>query len=411
MESCASSQKTTTVASMARTFRFGALIALTLFGCGGASEPPRAPNACVPNDHGQPLTLTDATATGPYAVGTLDVTIVDSSRATPAHGTYAGAADRTLVVTLWYPATTAGSEVTAASGGPFPIVAHSHGFSSNRSENVLLASHLASHGYIVAAPSFPVSNIAAPGGPSTVDMPEQPGDISFVIDHVIGLGTTAGHPLFGAVDSLRIAATGLSLGGGTTLLTTFHPTLRDPRIDVAVAFAPVAALFGPDFYATTNTPLLVLFGNADAILDYTVHAAAVRANAQAPRSLLTLDRGTHTGFTNISLVFEGEPGYEHIDALGCNGLMMTGGSGTQPDLYTLLGGAAAGLVIPTVEGAFCVTPLGIGMAPSRQLEITNAATLTFLDAYLATDSVARERACAYSERGLPLEADVTLDRR
>jgi hypothetical protein len=46
----------------------------------------------------------------------------------------------------------------------------------------------------------------------------------------------------------RSTATGspppASYGGSTTLLLTFHPTLRDPRIRAAVAIAPVACAFG-----------------------------------------------------------------------------------------------------------------------------------------------------------------------
>jgi predicted dienelactone hydrolase len=387
------------------------LLASSLVACGGKSVP-RAPNACTPDSAGDPWDFATATAPGEYAVGTMEVTLVDSTRTTIAHGTYAGAPDRTLLVTIWYPAVTAGADVVAAPGGPFPIVGYSHGFSSNRRENPLLASHLASHGYIVASPSFPSSNIQAEGGPTSAELDKQPGDISFVLDAVIGYGTTPAHPLFGAVDSERIAAAGLSMGGGTTLLLTFHPTLRDPRIDVAVGLAPVAALFGEAFYATVQTPLMVIHGDADAILDYRYHALAVRDRAGSPSTLLTLDRGTHTGFTAISLVFEDAEGYEHIDALGCYGLEQFGGSGggPGPDLYTILGGAEAGLVIPPPGAEFCPDPLGVGMRPSRQLEITNAAVLSFFDAYLSSDAVTRGRACAFSEGAVAASSDVSISR-
>ncbi len=38
---------------------------------------------------------------GSYAVGVHTYTFVDDSRATPANGTYAGAANRTLVTEVW----------------------------------------------------------------------------------------------------------------------------------------------------------------------------------------------------------------------------------------------------------------------------------------------------------------------
>lgn len=397
---------------MARISRPLVSIALLAMLVGCSTEPaPRAPNACIPDAAGSAWTLDDATAPGPFAVGTHDETFVDDTRSTPAHGTFAGAPTRTLVTSMWYPATAAGADTPVASGGPFPVVLYSHGFMSTRKENPRLAAHLASHGYIVIAPAFPVSNIAAEGGASGVDIAEQPGDLSFLLDQAIAMSTTSGSWLEGAVDAERVAAAGLSLGGLTTLLVTFHPDLRDPRIDVAAAMAPVSGILLGSIYDTTDAPFMVMFGDADAILGYTPNATNVRDRARAPMNLFTLSRGSHSGFISLALLYEGLQGYEHIDKMGCDGLGGSGGSG--PDLQSmvdLLGGPSKGVDVCD-SWAFCPADLGVSMLPSRQLLLENAAVRAQLDSYLSNDDTTRRRACHFAEQVLPNEADLDLFRR
>jgi len=94
-------------------------------------------------------------AAGPYTVERTEFTWIDSTRPTDSNGDYAGASDRRLEVALWSP--------TDASG-PRPLVVYSHGFMSTRDRGTHLAEHLASHGYVVVAASFPLTNFNAPGG-------------------------------------------------------------------------------------------------------------------------------------------------------------------------------------------------------------------------------------------------------
>ena len=60
-------------------------------------------------------------------------------------------------------------------------------------------------------------------------------------------GTSVVHfmderPFAGGIDRDRIGAMGLSLGGLTTTLVAFHPTLGDPRIRAAVSIAGPSAM-------------------------------------------------------------------------------------------------------------------------------------------------------------------------
>jgi len=215
-------------------------------------------------------------AMGPLPVASLDRTFVDRSRPTDANGDFAGAPERTLEATLWYP---------DAEPGPHPLLVYSHGFMSMRSENVPLAELLASHGYVVVSVDYPLTNRRAPGGPNVGDAVNQPADVSFVIDQVLGWGESE-RPFAGSIDDERIGVLGLSLGGLTTTLVSFHPRLRDPRIRAALSIAGPGALFDERFFASAELPFLMVAGTADAMVDYPTNAVPT-PSAASRRERLT----------------------------------------------------------------------------------------------------------------------------
>ncbi|MBC7172727.1 MAG: hypothetical protein H5U40_09885 [Polyangiaceae bacterium] len=375
-------------------------------------EAPRSAAACAPDASGAPLTMAQVLEAGPYAVGETHVTLVDESRTTPASGDAPELPSRTLEVAIWYPASARGTGTSLASGGAFPLVVYSHGLSSFNSEGSKLAGHLASRGYVVMAPGFPLSRLGADGGPTVIDIANQPGDVSFVIDFALASSAEGDHLLEGAIDPERIAAVGLSLGGLTTLLATYHATLRDPRIDVAAAMAPPASFLGEAFYDTRIAPLLLLSGDIDAIVPHDPNAATAFERADPPVSLFTFVAGTHTGFASISSLFESK---NNADEVGCNAISGVLGEGADAgptfDFSEALGGADAGLVA-RVDAPVCQEPLPAGMKPSRQGKLEIAAISSFLDAYLHSDPEQRSRACHYNERVLPAEAaDLRFERR
>ncbi len=385
-----------------------ALLFLLASGC-GTEEPPRSEAACIIDPAGAPLTTAQVLAGGPYEVGRTSFTLVDTTRGTPANGDVPALDTRTLDTQVWYPATAAGTDAPVAAGGPFPVIVYSHGFSSFNAEGTGLNLVLASLGYVVFAPNFPLSNLSAPGGPTVIDIANQPGDLSFVIDSAIAMDAEAGHLLEGAIDEDRIAAIGLSLGGLTTLLVTFHATLHDPRIDVAAAMAPTTSYLGEAFYDTRVAPLLLLSGDIDAIVNYDANAVPAFQRANPPVNLYTLIGGTHTGYTSIAAIFETA---NNADELGCSAISGSIAGAMGFDFYTALGGAEAGLVPPPAAPPICEEPLPYGMRPSRQLEITIATISSFLESYLASDPVVRGRNCHYHERVFPAEAsDVEFARR
>jgi predicted dienelactone hydrolase len=326
---------------------------------------------------------------GPHAVGKLERTFVDAERPTRANGDYAGAPTRTLEGTLWFPLDDA---------APHPLVVYSHGFMSMRSEASRYAEQLASHGMLVVAVDYPLTNFNAPGGPDIADAASQPLDVSFVIDQLLGLGAEQ-RPFRGEIDTARIGAAGLSLGGLTTTLAAFHPVLRDPRISAAVSIAGPSAMFTDTFFANARLPFLMIAGDADAIVDYAANAAPLPGKLVHGGALLTLAGGSHTGFSPMSdgvMRAFGNP-----DRIGCFALSRTLHIEPRESPFADLGRpdqgilAAGDLPLPCAKGA-----PERALAAGRQLMITTLALHAFFESHWASDLDERARAAAYLAEGI-----------
>lgn len=314
-------------------------------------------------------------ADGPYEVGRIDVPMADDERETPANGDYAGDVGRALPTLIWYP---------KAFEGPAPLIVYSHGFRSNREGGDYLAEHLASHGYVVAAPNFPLSNGAAPGGSTIDDVPSQPGDVSFVIDQMLG-SSDALESLAVALDEDRIGLMGLSLGGLTTTLTTFHPSWRDERVKAAVSMAGPADVFGPAFFDTSDAPYLVISGTEDAIVPHATNAAPIPSRIRSG-GLLEIEGGTHAGFVGLAsgpMRLLGNP-----DAMACS---VTDFSTDGHPFAGKYGDAEQGLIVPGAFVPACTRELGATIGSGRQQMMAKLAVRAFFDAQFAENDEAREQ--------------------
>jgi predicted dienelactone hydrolase len=359
--------------------------------------------SCGDDDPGTPggtqtppeLTSADVLKPGPYGVGVTTMTLEDTSRPTMANGSFPGAPNRTLVTEIWYPAAAAGDATIAEQrdapvdgrDAPYPLIIYSHGFMSDRRGGAYLARQLASLGYTVASPDYPLTFAGAPGGPNALDVAEQPGDVHFLIDRLLSLSAPGKSRFAGAIDAQRIGLTGLSLGGLTTFLATFHPTLRDPRIRAAAPIAGPACFLTHAFYGERAVPLLILHGDIDAIVPYRQNAVFAFQHANAPKRLVTIVGGSHTGFADgIEQVLEGA---NNPDDLGCRALagVPQSNEGADPVL-SRLGGAANGVVAGDCPPA-CTGPRPHSIRPSRQHELTILSIVPFFEATLRGDQRAR----------------------
>ena len=122
------------------------------------------------------------------AVHHVTLTLVDHSRPTvdPAHGR--SAPSRTLVTQVYIP----------KGKGSFPLVVMAHGNAGNPGKLTELLTTWAQAGYVVAAPTFPLTNDLTEIPTVIGDYVNQPGDVSFVIDQVLKRSKHHGSPLSGA---------------------------------------------------------------------------------------------------------------------------------------------------------------------------------------------------------------------
>lgn len=332
-------------------------------------------------------TTQDFLAPGSYGVGVRTLPLVDETRPTAAHGAIPAELSRKLTTEVWYPtAPHAGSPLrdVPAAGGRFPLVLYSHGYSDNRTGEAYIAEALASRGIIVASPDFPLTNLATVTR-VPADIVNQPGDVRFVLDRMLELAGTPSSWLEGRVDRHRIAASGLSYGGLTTLLVAFHPTLRDPRVHAAAALAPVACALGPLFYRAAKPPLLLVQGTQDLLVPIELNADRAYALSRSPRELIALENASHSAFTGLLTL----PSAVSYDVpFGCPVVVREFG--------TDLGGAAA-LNDPAsgIDVADCsipcqgAPPTNTPMQAVRQHELTQAAVVAFFESRFRKSRAAR----------------------
>jgi predicted dienelactone hydrolase len=338
------------------------------------------------------------TERGPFAVGVTTLTLVDESRPTDANGDAADADSRTLVTEVWYPAEgpAAAGETRDAplnqSAAPYPLIVYSHGFMGSRRYSATYTAHLASHGYVVASPDYPLTNLAAPGGPRAGDVLSQPGDVTYIIDSLLAFSNQVGHPLEGAIDEEAIGLTGHSLGGMTTVLATYGP-LRDPRVKAALPMAAPACLIGAAAYETPAVPMLVMGGTADLVVAWP-SARAPYDMALPPKYLLAFLGGNHLRFADLDVEDTFLPELESLPGFAEEGARIVAATGA--DLASCAAATPADL------------PTEPPLTGKRQRELVNLFATAFFDRYLKGNEAAASVLSAEFIAGVPevrLEAE------
>jgi dienelactone hydrolase len=148
----------------------------------------------------------------------------------------------------------------------------------------------ARRGYVVAAPTFPLSSGTAPGGPSLADYQQQPADVSFVLDRILRLAKRNRGGLEKTISRYRIGVAGHSLGAVTTLALAANTCCRDRRIDAAVGWSSVLLPLTGGAWLSARPPLMLVHGTADPTYPVSVD---IYRRASGPKALVTLVNGPH----------------------------------------------------------------------------------------------------------------------
>jgi predicted dienelactone hydrolase len=340
--------------------------AAVLLGCGTS------------NAHQSPASiLANATQTGRYGVGVATIQLDDTSRPTAKNHDFPGSSDRKITLEVWYPtAPAAGAEnrdvELDSDGAPYPLIILSHGLSASRRQYASYGGRLASHGYVVAAPDYPLSNLGSPGGPRLNAVLEQPKDLSFVIDEMLKFNDADGNRFKGAIDPDRIGATGHSLGAMTTFMSVYGPN-RDARIKAALPFETPGCFFPESYVGDTSVPILFVSGTDDLITP-PLSATHVYDIANAPRYLVSIRGADHVRFAEVDI--------PDTAIVGAGILQNLGGGDFAADALSVGQQLGGGITNCGIGGTPGRDPL---LAADRQREILRTIETIFFDGYLRGD--------------------------
>ena len=245
-------------------------------------------------------------AEGTYPVGFVQVDLTDDSRDTPANGSAPGSDGRKLPTLAYYPAKgpagpDAGGADAAVEGGElregrFPLLVFSHGVTGRAVFYKGELAAMASAGYVVIAPDYPLSNADSREKPTVNDVGNQPGDASFLIDQFTE--APYGSPTVDVaahVDAEHVGAVGHSLGAITSLGLGYSACCTDDRVDAVASWAgllvPLQGQPNPGDQ-TGDRPLLLIHGDQDETVPYGSSTEAFE-KVTSPRWFITLPGGRH----------------------------------------------------------------------------------------------------------------------
>ncbi len=225
-------------------------------------------------------------------------TFVDHTRSTPAHNGEPALPDRTLVTSIWYPASVRASarpEANAApdtAGGPYPLIVFSHGLGTVPSQYGSLLRAWAEAGFVVAAPKFPLTSRGVPGGVDPADVFSQPGDVSFLITSLLQASAAPTGRLHGMLSQNGVGVAGHS-EGAITSLGFFNTCCQDPRVKAAAVFDGDPEMYpGGHYVFNGQPPMLVVHGTKDGFLPYG-QMVSVFNEQKGPKVLLSMLGANH----------------------------------------------------------------------------------------------------------------------
>ncbi|MGQ9869702.1 alpha/beta hydrolase [Leptodesmis sp.] len=289
----------------------------------------------------------------------------------------------------------------AAAPRSLPVVVISHGLGSDRDSFAYLASHLASHGFVVLVPEHPGSDskymeALLQGNASEVSEPgefaNRPLDITYLLNYLEEQSRT--NPTYQSFNLQQVGVIGQSFGGYTALAlagaainfpelqasctnleNTFNISLllqcralqlqhsgqtrsdfRDPRIQAAIALNPItSAVLGKTSLSAIQIPTMIVAGSSDTV------TPALFEQVQPFTWLTTLDK----------YLVQIDPG-THFSVIGDVPAPNNSSNNSKP--ASSPNSSTTSLNIP---------PEVIGPDPAAAQRYTKALTLAFFKTYIA----------------------------
>jgi len=241
----------------------------------------------------------DPSRTSGHPVETVDLV----SLLSPALQAKVPAGDRVLYPTKAY------RDAPAATGhAPYPIVLFSHGFAGYPEQSVSLTTHLASWGFVVAAPDHVERSLdgllgtAATGVPKSTDTAV----LAATLDLLTGDAPLA-DGLHSLVDPNRVAVIGHSAGAGAAYAFASADARVKSWISYSVGFGGQS---GPAPTAP-DKPGMVMLGTKDGIIP-PASSRQVYAGMRPPKYLVEIGGAGHLVFSDICLIARSQGGITGI---------------------------------------------------------------------------------------------------
>jgi dienelactone hydrolase len=198
--------------------------------------------------------------------------------------TLANGGERTVSYTVWYPALPQNTPTPGSSpklndppaDGEFPLVVFSHGFGGGPHDSSFLHEHLASHGFIVAAPAHRDCQPECPRDETAFRLQTdyRLEDVESVLEDALALSSGGDEVFGGRIDTERLGVAGFSCGGYTAI----RASQIDERFLVVLALAPSCGLIPLDPRELSKR-LMIIHGELDSELPI---AFNVRYYAEIP---------------------------------------------------------------------------------------------------------------------------------
>ena len=217
-----------------------------------------------------------------YRVTVRTLRFEDTTRPTAANRSFPARPSRALPTTVYQP--------VGSKGQRFALFVFAHGLTGEPKAYDALLRAIARRGFVVAAPTFPLTNRRTPGGANALDEANQTGDIRFVIDRLLSPDATTPT----VIEPSRIAVGGHSLGAITSIDLMTNSCCYDARVKAVISVAGTTNFFRPGKqFGAPATPILFVHGERDQTIPSSLGYSAYQG-AKAPKWFVTVVGGGHS---------------------------------------------------------------------------------------------------------------------